>query len=1108
MQTVQQPGKRVFRRMWSALLALMLAPACLAADLVAIPQLGLSVARGFRVTQVADAAMVHDIRSLAFTPGGEIAVSGPGYIRILHDANNDGIADGSTLFATTDTGASGMCFDGDTLYCVSDGLFWRYYDSDDDGMADSPPENLFPVPSGEAGARAVRKGPDGNLYLATGHDSALLRGQLTGERWRGKPEAGMILRAGPEGENPVVLAHGFHNPAGLDFNWMGDLFTADSSEDADVQLPWYAPARLFHVAPLGHHGWRVDHRGKPWPLPEYSADVVESAASLDRALPAALVCYRHVQFPAVFQDGLFICDWAHGQVLFTGLDENGSSYAGTPEIFVSAIGASGFTPIAAAVGPDGSLFVATGGRRTHGAVYRIQFGGAVDAALNWRLNAITDLARVLGAPQPLDAWSRDEWIPLARRLGPEIFASAAADQRLAPGDRVRAIEVLTELFGGLIPQLAAATAAAEANAVRERTAWSLGVHLPANGIPLLLSLARDPIATVRRAAMEALQERADDLDADAWRAAVASNLPLPDKRLHQPAARLAAGMPDSAWSVFWEQSRNAPIDTRLGAILAQAWRQRGTGLNRDGLDAALRVLAQSRNRDEQLDATRLAVLALGDWKLTGAGNSPLAEFEATTSPTGDAALSAAIEGAALNRFPSGNVRLDRELSRLLAMIGSTNAEAQARILSRCTAQSDAADDFHHLTALSCLAAPGLERLAAPLAAALLAMDRKQGGLEDHALNWPLRFTEVTERLLNRAPGLRAALLRQRDFARPAHLGVVDLLGADLQSAAARAYLVAARSDRQFPGSDALINLLATLPPQETAAWFRQQWSNAGLRDRLLLEFAARPTAADTDKFANGLLSPQPETVRACVTALQQLPAQPEAQTIVPAMRLLRRLMFQPAEKTMRASTLALINHLSGRQFKVNETGTDPNTLRNSYAPVFLWFVNTHPALVRQLDADDGGDPAQWLLRVRSVDWNRGDAARGEAIYGSRGCGLCHDGAEPLGPSLSAAAARMNAADLMLSILFPSRQVEPRWRTTLFRMSDGNRFGGLVIYEGSGVVMVQTGATTNVRLSAGAIMDRWPGTASLMPPGLLNNISQQGLADLNAFLQELRNAPVN
>ena len=54
-----------------------------------------------------------------------------------------------------------------------------------------------------------------------------------------------------------------------------------------------------------------------------------------------------------------------------------------------------------------------GGRKTRGAVYKITPEAAVDAPKE----PATDLDRVLSAPQPLDAWSRDRWEPIARRLG-------------------------------------------------------------------------------------------------------------------------------------------------------------------------------------------------------------------------------------------------------------------------------------------------------------------------------------------------------------------------------------------------------------------------------------------------------------------------------------------------------------------------------------------------------------------------------------------------------------------------------------------------------------------------------------------------------------------
>ena len=85
-----------------------------------------------------------------------------------------------------------------------------------------------------------------------------------------------------------------------------------------------------------------------------------------------------------------------------------------------------------AVAPDGSLFLSIGGRKTRGAVYRIDYPAGRTLNLyptNWFINAPSEVEGVLTAPQPLDAWSRAAWVPTAVRLGPEPFIEAAMDGR-------------------------------------------------------------------------------------------------------------------------------------------------------------------------------------------------------------------------------------------------------------------------------------------------------------------------------------------------------------------------------------------------------------------------------------------------------------------------------------------------------------------------------------------------------------------------------------------------------------------------------------------------------------------------------------------------------
>ena len=78
----------------------------------------------------------------------------------------------------------------------------------------------------------------------------------------------------------------------------------------------------------------------------------------------------------------------------------------------------------------------------------------------------TPLDKVLNAPQPLAEWSRARWQPLARQIGAGHFVEAALNPARKTKPRVRAIEVLTEMFGGLEAETAARLTADGSHDVR------------------------------------------------------------------------------------------------------------------------------------------------------------------------------------------------------------------------------------------------------------------------------------------------------------------------------------------------------------------------------------------------------------------------------------------------------------------------------------------------------------------------------------------------------------------------------------------------------------------------------------------------------------------
>jgi putative heme-binding domain-containing protein len=375
---------------------------------------GLRVPDGFEVTEYADNSLANDIYCMTLDPKGRVVVSGRGYIRLLLDDNRDGRADRALDFAgAPKDGAMGLFWEGDDLFCMGDGGLRRYRDAKGEGCKRLP-ELLYPLKTGgEHQAHAMRRGPDGWLYVLGGNNTGISRkyATLPTSPIR-EPVAGCVLRFPPDFKGCEIVADGFRNAYTFDFNSAGDLFTFDSDNERCVSLPWYEPTRCYHVVSGGHYGWQNPQHADTWRLPPYFLDVVAPVATLGRGSPTGVVCYKHTPFPAKYHDGLFLCDWTFGRIYFVALERRGSSYVGHPELFLQATGENGFAPTAAAVHPvTGDLYVSIGGRGTRGAVYRIHYANTPSGGRKppeTSLRELTPPAR--NAPE--------EWI--ARATGPDL----------------------------------------------------------------------------------------------------------------------------------------------------------------------------------------------------------------------------------------------------------------------------------------------------------------------------------------------------------------------------------------------------------------------------------------------------------------------------------------------------------------------------------------------------------------------------------------------------------------------------------------------------------------------------------------------------------------
>jgi putative membrane-bound dehydrogenase-like protein len=1073
-----------------------------AADLVAVPDFGLRIERGFAISEFAGNDLAPDVWCMTLDAAGRVVVGNGNSIRVLVDEDGDGEADDFITFAKVERGVMGLCFDGNSLYATADGWLQRYEDANGDSIADGPPEKLFPLGFGEHGGHAMRKGPDGWWYLIGGNDTG-----FTGEKHATlgsspirRPEAGALLRLTPDGQQVEIIAHGFRNPYDFDFNADGDIFTYDSDVERDAFLPWNFPTRIYHVGYGQHHGWRLTGYKRSWPRPDYYADTIPMLSRAGRGSPTGVTTYRHFQFPPYFHDGLFFADWTFGKILFLPLEANGASYTvDDADVFLEPIGTQGFAPTDLAVAADGSLYISIGGRKTRGAVYRVEWTGA-QTPPNLLPLASVDLNNVLLAAQPLEAWSRAIWMPAAQRLGAQAFGQFVSDNSWPDKYRVRAIEVFTEMFGGVPPLRARAAVQTGTDLVRARLAWSIGRAPGENAADLLLTLANDRNDAVRRSALDAIADQITLFDGTDLVRVAQGSLAHANKYVRLAAVRVASRMPGESWL---ELTTVMPKNSSAvaAAAIAQVWRTPDRLTHPEIVPPLTNLLAQTSDANVRLDVVRLLILALGDWHL----NNPSVEvFTAYEPPTELKEFDLpALRRMARGIFPSGDAALDAEVARLLAMLEDEEKRTAGLFVNLINDRTDATSDFHYLTCLARVRAVVPENTTR-VAAAILALNRKLGGQEARVKqNWSVRLVEVTQQLIRRDPTLANVLLKNPQLITPGQVFLASAFEGEKHLAVARAFLNAVRANTTFPWSSELVALLNVLPTEDVAPLYRRHWNNVALRDEMLPRLAEQPLAGDRPKFLSGLSSLQPSVARASLGALLKLPRDFTGTNLVAPLKLLHKSMSEPAEQPLRTQLVTLIGSSLKHEFTITEPlNADAVTLRKTYQPVFDFVGGKYPGLLRVMSADDNDDPLKWTATWKQITWTRGDAARGAEIYAARACASCHGGAGAIGPDLAGAGQRMSPEDLMNAIVFPSRDIAPPYRTTSFRMRNGETYTGIIAFESADGWIVQTGAGTTARIDSANVVSRQPSNVSVMPSGLLSGLNAQGLADLQAYLRTM------
>ena len=138
----------------------------------------------------------------------------------------------------------------------------------------------------------------------------------------------------------------------------------------------------------------------------------------------------------------------------------------------------------------------------------------------------------------------------------------------------------------------------------------------------------------------------------------------------------------------------------------------------------------------------------------------------------------------------------------------------------------------------------------------------------------------------------------------------------------------------------------------------------------------------------------------------------------------------------------------------------------------------------------------------------GDVRRGQAVFNSPkvACMSCHAvgyvGGR-VGPDLTRIGQIRSERDLLEAIVFPSASFARGYEPVIVTTTSGEIRGGVLRSDLPDEMVLVSGAGDETRILRKDIADVQPGTVSLMPRGLAEQLTRQELADLLAFLKATR-----
>ena len=151
-----------------------------------------------------------------------------------------------------------------------------------------------------------------------------------------------------------------------------------------------------------------------------------------------------------------------------------------------------------------------------------------------------------------------------------------------------------------------------------------------------------------------------------------------------------------------------------------------------------------------------------------------------------------------------------------------------------------------------------------------------------------------------------------------------------------------------------------------------------------------------------------------------------------------------------------------------------------------------------------------MIDVAAILRLNGDPVRGAQLVSSDGklasCQACHfiqGQGRQFGPDLSRIGAQQGRAQILESLIAPSKTVAPLYRTTVFELRDGSSQAGFVRARGLNEIVLTIATGQSIKIKHTDVATETTLATSLMPEGQLQGLTPQEAADLVAYLASLK-----